>query len=514
MASDKTLKFYKGENAPIAAIGSVWFNTGNRTIQVKTGSGSTDWEVYTGLIDATYNEGTGKLEITKAKGDKISLDFSDCASAATLSEVSGKVDGLVTWKDTASGQISTLEGEMDTVQGVAADAAAAIAVLNGAATEAGSVAKAVKDAVDAEAAVARAAEKANADAISTLNTTVTGHGTTIEEIQETLAGLTGGEGSIDSQITAKIAELDADITSAEGTNVRVQVVEVDGKITEVKVTDVSASAEDLSDEITRATKKEGELETAISTEKARIDKLYAGSIEVDGKVIPDEGKSVRAIAAEEVALIVNGADTAYDTLKEIADWIAAHPESVAELNAAIQTNATAIAKLNGGVDADGSVAKTAKSYADAAQSAAETKAEELADAAQEAGESAAAKAYDDAKAYTDALASGAVATNATAIATLDTYVKDLDVTDTAVAGQYVSAVSQADGKITVSRESLPSATVGSTTIDTGKHVAVEVVEENGKLTGLTVTESDIASAEALSTLSTRVEGLATDLTNA
>lgn len=41
------------------------------------------------------------------------------------------------------------------------------------------------------------------------------------------------------------------------------------------------------------------------------------------------------------------------------------------------------------------------------------------------------------------------------------------------------------------------ATVGSQTVAEGKHVAVEVVETDGKLTGLTVVESDIASAQAL-----------------
>lgn len=41
------------------------------------------------------------------------------------------------------------------------------------------------------------------------------------------------------------------------------------------------------------------------------------------------------------------------------------------------------------------------------------------------------------------------------------------------------------------------ATVGSQSVADGKHVAVEVVETDGKLTGLTVVESDIASAQAL-----------------
>lgn len=41
------------------------------------------------------------------------------------------------------------------------------------------------------------------------------------------------------------------------------------------------------------------------------------------------------------------------------------------------------------------------------------------------------------------------------------------------------------------------ATVGSQTVADGKHIAVEVVETDGKLTGLTVVEFDIASAQGL-----------------
>lgn len=40
----------------------------------------------------------------------------------------------------------------------------------------------------------------------------------------------------------------------------------------------------------------------------------------------DANKSVREIATEVVATIVDGADEAYDTLKEIADWILEHPD--------------------------------------------------------------------------------------------------------------------------------------------------------------------------------------------
>lgn len=50
-----------------------------------------------------------------------------------------------------------------------------------------------------------------------------------------------------------------------------------------------------------------------------------------------------------------------------------------------------------------------------------------------------------------------------------------------------------------------NATVGSQTVAEGKHVAVEVVETAGKLTGLTIVESDIASAQALATLDAEVQ---------
>ena len=45
------------------------------------------------------------------------------------------------------------------------------------------------------------------------------------------------------------------------------------------------------------------------------------------------------------------------------------------------------------------------------------------------------------------------------------------------------------------------ATVGSTTVDNGKHVAVQVVETDGVLTSLTINEKDIASASLLGTTS-------------
>ena len=63
--------------------------------------------------------------------------------------------------------------------------------------------------------------------------------------------------------------------------------------------------------------------------------LQALNGKVNTLVGEDANKSARAIAAEETAKIVAGADASYDTLKEIADWISSHSTDAAAMNSAI-----------------------------------------------------------------------------------------------------------------------------------------------------------------------------------
>jgi hypothetical protein len=67
----------------------------------------------------------------------------------------------------------------------------------------------------------------------------------------------------------------------------------------------------------------------------------------------DTGKSVRTIAGEEVAKVIDSAPEAYDTLKEIADWIANDATGAAAMSKAITANTTAI-----GTKAEGDNAAT------------------------------------------------------------------------------------------------------------------------------------------------------------
>lgn len=55
--------------------------------------------------------------------------------------------------------------------------------------------------------------------------------------------------------------------------------------------------------------------------------------------------TVEGSVAYQIAQIVAGADTSYDTLKEIADWIATHGSDAATMNTNISNNTKAIADL-------------------------------------------------------------------------------------------------------------------------------------------------------------------------
>lgn len=181
--------------------------------------------------------------------------------------------------------------------------------------------------------------------VADVETAITGEGG-LDSRLDVLEGYFDGntEGGVAGIVDAKINALDADVTSAEGTKVRVQVVETDGKITGVTVTeDFSAITDAIDDEAERAAEEEGKLADAIVAEKARIDTLIGITADSEG----DKGMSVRAIAIEEVAKIVNETDNdSIDTLKEIAAWIAAHPKDAAEYNARITANEQAIEQIN------------------------------------------------------------------------------------------------------------------------------------------------------------------------
>lgn len=96
--------------------------------------------------------------------------------------------------------------------------------------------------------------------------------------------------------------------------------------------------------------------------KADVTKLVGTDKGEDGRA----NKTVREIAAEEVAKIVDGADASFDTLKEVSDWISTHGTDAATMNTQINNNKAAIEKLNGTAETVGSVANTVNAAIDGA----------------------------------------------------------------------------------------------------------------------------------------------------
>ena len=157
----------------------------------------------------------------------------------------------------------------------------------------------------------------------------------------TIEASLGGEGTIGSRVGTLESEMDtaqSDITTLQGLHAN----GADGKKT---------VAQEVSDGI-----------TALNLSTTYAGKSYEGK--VDTLIGSDASKSVRTIAAEEIAaeLADPNRDTDFDTLKEIADWIQNHPADAAAMNTAITALQT---KTTLGNDPDtGEEYATVKGYVD------------------------------------------------------------------------------------------------------------------------------------------------------
>ncbi len=114
--------------------------------------------------------------------------------------------------------------------------------------------------------------------------------------------------------------------------------------------------------------------TTLALAKAYINKVIA---EVSGGGLTEA--EIKEIVATSLSEIVAGADTDYDTLKEISDWIISHKESAASMNSSIQQNTkdaaaakSVASEAKNASDTANTTASTAKSTADTAKTTADT----------------------------------------------------------------------------------------------------------------------------------------------
>ena len=247
------------------------------------------------LEDPRTEESVAKYSVTLPFADyQVLVKTAVAGNIATFDENGQVVDSGIAMADVATKaevkEVSDALAEYKTANDVAVKANAdAIAVLNGEDTVDGSVAKAVKDAKDA----LQAEIDAHEEYVGTIPEEATATDV-VSYIIERTSGIA---------TDAALSELTEKVTTAEE--------EIDTLQTEMDAVEAKAQAN----------------EDAIAV------------LNGDG-----EG-SVSKQVADAVAGIVNGAPEAYNTLKEISDWIEAHPAGVAELNTAIKANADAIDAL-------------------------------------------------------------------------------------------------------------------------------------------------------------------------
>ena len=254
----------------------------------------------------------------------------------------------------------------------------------------------------------------------------------------------------------------------------------------------------------------------------------------------DEEKGIEAADAIPAVLVKLGSadaaagDTA-DALQTAKDYTDQEVKKLAD--GAVSANTKAIAVLNGSAETEGSVAK-AVADEKALREAAEKDITDRLDVIEGEAEGSIKKALADAKSYTDtkvdeldATVTGAsahvsveiveengkltaVTVAETDIASASGLTKNIsdeteraEAAESALASRLAVIEGEAEGSIKKAladakayadeKVSGLDATVGSQTVAEGKHVAVEVVEVDGKLTAVTVVEKDIASADAL-----------------
>ena len=310
---------------------------GSEYIQINKDTGMTSVEV-TGdgnaITAAVYDAAGRKLTLTKGAtymtaadvDGKISTavgalgsDAEGNAYANVKAYVDAKTSGIAT--DTAlnelTGRVSTAEGEIDALQ-------AAIG-------EGGSVTVAIADAKKAGTDAAAAATAAQATANSK---------TTMAEVEaKNYATKNEAQGYADAKDAAISAAKDAadaaqaDVDALEG---KVGTVPADKTVVQM-----------ISDAQAAATYDDTALKGRISANETAIATLNGTG----------EG-SVSKQVADAVASIVADAPEAYNTLKEISDWISSHASDAASMNSQINTNKTDIANLTALV---GSLPETATS---------------------------------------------------------------------------------------------------------------------------------------------------------
>ena len=191
----------------------------------------------------------------------------------------------------------------------------------------------------------------------------------IKKVADDLQFVTGG----DSENEATIGEINAKLEELKGSVDKVAadaaVAAADAAQAKTDAAAAVAAADQAQANATAAAADAAQAKEDAAVAAAAIETLVG---EGDGSV----KKIAEDAAAEAVAAVVAGAESDFDTLKEVAEWISADKEGSAALQATVSDHTTAINTINGDIDAleakvDGDIANLTTHMSDAATALAE-----------------------------------------------------------------------------------------------------------------------------------------------
>ena len=212
----------------------------------------------------------------------------------------------------------------------------------------------------------------------------------IADIVETQVALEAKDADLAAQIK-KVADDLQFVTGGDSEN-EATIGEINAKLEELKgsvdkvAADAAAAAADAAQAKTDAAAAveaagQAQANAAVAAADAAQAKEDAAVAAAAVETLVGEGDgSVKKIAedaaAEAVAAVVAGAESDFDTLKEVAEWISADKEGSAALQATVSDHTTAINTINGDIDAleakvDGDIANLTTHMSDAATALAE-----------------------------------------------------------------------------------------------------------------------------------------------
>ena len=271
------LNFKKGTEFSSYEAGTIYFET--NTGKIKVGTGETTCDVFGGVIDASVSGSV--LTLTMASGSTVQVDYSDCQSHQEYAADKAIVDASIAALETAIEGIITTGGEANQINGIKIDTSI-LGVDSGKYAVLGSAALKADTYFDRAGAAADVSALLGSGFDSTTNTVAA-------KIADAISQAQAGATKVNAKNSGHVL---VTVTSSGGTNAH--------DIVTVTESDI-ASAQDVND-----------LSTLIGT-------IPAGATATTVVGYVDEKSEDAANAA--VAAVINNAPAAFDTLKEIADWI-------------------------------------------------------------------------------------------------------------------------------------------------------------------------------------------------